>query len=204
MLGIVARSMNAGPTDRASKLIGDLEREVTRLADDGDPARTGGTLGLPVRCQATSDAVSHVPRCSTLSGRSECGIPTSGQPWRLRGGETADVVDLDGFRTFARASFVLTATSFELEALGGGTRLSIETRIHPTDAATRPSVPALLMGDPRRLRAGPPRHAARRRTHQHRPDRAVLSLVTLSTAARRRLHSSPAGRGLPSGPMTTP
>jgi hypothetical protein len=59
----------------------------------------------------------------------------AGQPWRLRGGESADVVDLDGFRAFARAGFVLTATSFELEALGDGTRLSTETRVQPTDAA---------------------------------------------------------------------
>ena len=59
----------------------------------------------------------------------------AGQPWRLRGEESADVVDLDGFRAFARAGFVLTATSFELEALGDGTRLSTETRVQPTDAA---------------------------------------------------------------------
>jgi hypothetical protein len=57
------------------------------------------------------------------------------QSWRLRGGETADVVDLDGFRAFARPGFILIATSFELEALGDGTRLSTETRVQPTDAA---------------------------------------------------------------------
>ncbi len=60
----------------------------------------------------------------------------AGQPWRLRGGTTADVVDLDGFRAFARPGFVLIATSFELEALGEGTRLSTETRVQPTDPAT--------------------------------------------------------------------
>jgi hypothetical protein len=57
------------------------------------------------------------------------------QPWRLRGGETADVADLDGFRAFARPGFVLMATSFELEPLGDGTRLSTETRVQPIDAA---------------------------------------------------------------------
>jgi hypothetical protein len=57
------------------------------------------------------------------------------QPWRLRGGETADVEDLDGFRAFARPGFVLIAASFELEPLGDGTRLSTETRVQPTDAA---------------------------------------------------------------------
>jgi hypothetical protein len=59
----------------------------------------------------------------------------AGQPWRLRGGETGEVIDLDGFRAFARPGFVLIATSFELEALGEGTRLSTETRVQPTDAA---------------------------------------------------------------------
>jgi hypothetical protein len=57
------------------------------------------------------------------------------QSWRLRGGETADVVDLDGFRAFARPRFILIATSFELQELGDGTRLSSETRVQPTDAA---------------------------------------------------------------------
>jgi hypothetical protein len=59
----------------------------------------------------------------------------AGQPWRLRGGETADVVDLDGLRAFARPGFVLIATSFELEGVGDRTRLSTETRVKPTDAA---------------------------------------------------------------------
>jgi hypothetical protein len=59
----------------------------------------------------------------------------AGQPWRLRGEESADVVDLDGFRDFTRAGFVLMATSFELEALSDGTRLSTETRVQPTDPA---------------------------------------------------------------------
>jgi hypothetical protein len=58
----------------------------------------------------------------------------AGQPWRLRGGATVDVVDLDGLRAFARPGFVLIATSFELEALGDTTRLSTETRVQPTDA----------------------------------------------------------------------
>jgi hypothetical protein len=59
----------------------------------------------------------------------------AGQPWRLRGGETADVVNLDGFRAFARPGYVMIATSFEIEALGAGARLSTETRVQPTDDA---------------------------------------------------------------------
>jgi Protein of unknown function (DUF2867) len=59
----------------------------------------------------------------------------AGQPWRLRGGETADVAGRNGLRAFERPGFVLIATSFELEALGDRTRLSTETRVQPTDAA---------------------------------------------------------------------
>ena len=62
-------------------------------------------------------------------------VGSAGQPWRLRGGETADVIDLDGFRAFVRPGFVLMAMSFEMEPVGGGTRLSTETRVEPTDAA---------------------------------------------------------------------
>ena len=58
----------------------------------------------------------------------------AGQPWRLRGGETANVVDLGGFRAFARPGFVLIATSFELEALGDRTQLSTETRVQAAAA----------------------------------------------------------------------
>ncbi len=63
-------------------------------------------------------------------------VGAAGQPWRLTGGETADVVDLEGFQRFRRPGFVLMATSFELEAVGEGTRLSTETRVQPTDATT--------------------------------------------------------------------
>jgi hypothetical protein len=59
----------------------------------------------------------------------------AGQPWRLRGGETTDVVDVDGFRAFPRPGFVLIATSFEIEERGDGAQLSTETRVQPTDAA---------------------------------------------------------------------
>jgi hypothetical protein len=60
----------------------------------------------------------------------------AGQPWRLRGGEIVDVGDLAGLQAFARPGFVLMATSFELEPLGDGTRLSTETRVLPTDTAS--------------------------------------------------------------------
>jgi len=56
------------------------------------------------------------------------------QPWRLVGGEVADVRDLAGFGAFSRPGFVLAALSFELEPTDEGTRLSTETRVQPTDA----------------------------------------------------------------------
>lgn len=58
----------------------------------------------------------------------------AGQPWRLRGGESASVVDVAGFKAFRRPGFVLMVLSFELETNGAGTRLSTETRVQPTDA----------------------------------------------------------------------
>jgi hypothetical protein len=59
----------------------------------------------------------------------------AGQPWRVRGGEIVDVGDLAGFKDFERPGFVVMATSFEIEPLRDGTRLSTETRVEPTDDA---------------------------------------------------------------------
>lgn len=56
------------------------------------------------------------------------------QPWRLVPGEVVDVRDLAGFRGFKQPGFVLAAVSFELVPVNGGTRLSTETRVQPTDA----------------------------------------------------------------------
>lgn len=67
------------------------------------------------------------------------------QPWRLIGGEVADVRDLSGFRAFKTPGFVLAAISFEMEALDGGTRLATETRVQPTDpGAARAFLPYWL------------------------------------------------------------
>lgn len=55
------------------------------------------------------------------------------QPWRLVGGQVADVVDAAGFRAFDRPGFVLAVLSLELEPIAGRTRLSTETRVRPTD-----------------------------------------------------------------------
>jgi hypothetical protein len=73
---------------------------------------------------------------------------------------------IDGLRVFVRPEFVLMTTSFELEPLGDGTRLSTETRVQPTDAAAarafRPYRWAIrgLGADPSRRAA---RHAPTRR-----------------------------------------
>jgi hypothetical protein len=62
----------------------------------------------------------------------------AGQPWRLRGGETAGLADAEAVAAFTRPGFVLMALSFALEPLGGRgggrTRLTTETRVQPTDA----------------------------------------------------------------------
>jgi hypothetical protein len=72
------------------------------------------------------------------------------QPWRLVPGEMADVHDLAGFLAFKQPGFVLAAVSFELEPIDGGTRLSTETRVQPTDAlAGRAFLPYWLV-----IRAG--------------------------------------------------
>ncbi|GAC1355092.1 MAG: hypothetical protein NVSMB29_20340 [Candidatus Dormibacteria bacterium] len=62
-------------------------------------------------------------------------LGAAGQPWRLRGGESVNVVDLAGFKAFARKGFVLMVMSFELETSGAGTRLTTETRVQPTDVS---------------------------------------------------------------------
>jgi hypothetical protein len=102
------------------------------------------------------------------------------QPWRLRGGETVDVVDLDGLRAFARPGFVLIATSFELEALGDGTRLCTETRVQPTDAAAarafRPYWWAIRAGSG--LIRRDMLHAVRRRAERDATSAAVATQST--------------------------
>jgi hypothetical protein len=101
----------------------------------------------------------------------------AGQPWRLRGGATAGVVDLDGFRAFARRGFVLIATSFELEGLRDGTRLSTETRVQPTDAAAarafRPYWWAIRAGSG--LIRRDVLHAVRRRAERNTTSAAVAT-----------------------------
>lgn len=70
---------------------------------------------------------------------------TAIQPWRLVGGQVADVRDAAGFRAFHEPGFVLAAISFELEPVDGGTRLSTETRVQPTDStAARAFMPYWL------------------------------------------------------------
>jgi hypothetical protein len=66
-------------------------------------------------------------------------LAAAGQPWKLRGGKRVPLPDGDAeVSEFARPGFVLMATSFGLEPLGGHgggrTRLTTETRVQPTDA----------------------------------------------------------------------
>jgi hypothetical protein len=66
-------------------------------------------------------------------------LAAAGQPWKPRGGKRVPLPDGDAeVSEFARPGFVLMATSFALEPLGGHgggrTRLTTETRVQPTDA----------------------------------------------------------------------
>jgi hypothetical protein len=59
------------------------------------------------------------------------------QPWKLTGGDDPPVLDADGLRAFGEPGWVKTGIDFVLEAHGGGTRLTTETRITATDPRTR-------------------------------------------------------------------
>jgi hypothetical protein len=66
-------------------------------------------------------------------------LAAAGQPWKRRGGERIALPEAgQEVSDFARPGFVLMATSFALEPLGGTgggrTRLTTETRVQPTDA----------------------------------------------------------------------
>ena len=101
---------------------------------------------LPARLSGTSNVLMSAPQQPFITAFLNGGFRklrderprlliagAAGQPWRLRGGERSDVHNLQGFRTFARPGFVLMATSFELQVENGGTCLSTETRVQPTD-----------------------------------------------------------------------
>ncbi|WCB93188.1 hypothetical protein DSM104299_01894 [Baekduia alba] len=66
-------------------------------------------------------------------------VVAAGQPWHPRGGATVAVADVEAVTAFAQPGYVLMALSFGLESLGGHaagrTRLTTETRVHPTDPA---------------------------------------------------------------------
>jgi hypothetical protein len=96
---------------------------------------------------------------------------------------------IDGLRVFARPGFVLMTTSFELEPLGDGTRLSTETRVQPTDAAAarafRPYWWAIRAGsgaDPSRRAA---RHAPARRGRAPWRDQSSMCSSSQAMSASR-------------------
>lgn len=62
-----------------------------------------------------------------------------GQPWKLVGGRSANVGDVEEFMTFAAPGFVKVATNFWLEARApaSGTVLTTETRVWASDPTSR-------------------------------------------------------------------
>ena len=70
--------------------------------------------------------------------RRELVIGAIGQPWRLAGGRGVPVADGAQFAAFDQAGYAKMAASFRLDPIaGGGTvRLSTETRVACTDAAS--------------------------------------------------------------------
>jgi len=58
------------------------------------------------------------------------------QAWKWRGGATPPVVDAQHFADWADAGWIKVAMEFRLDAVDGGTRLSTETRVTPTDPTT--------------------------------------------------------------------
>jgi hypothetical protein len=59
------------------------------------------------------------------------------QAWRLTGGEQPPALDAAAVREFAEPGWVRIGMEFRLTPSLGGTRLSSETRVVATDAATR-------------------------------------------------------------------
>jgi hypothetical protein len=60
-----------------------------------------------------------------------------GQPWKVRGGARAPVLDLEHFVAFREPGWMKMAMDVRLEPVRGGTEVSTETRVRATDKSTR-------------------------------------------------------------------
>jgi len=68
---------------------------------------------------------------------SEFVIGAIAQPWRLRGGDTVPLPTPTTFVEFDGSGYVKMAMSFRYDPRGNGTRITTETRVLATDAASR-------------------------------------------------------------------
>jgi hypothetical protein len=76
-------------------------------------------------------------------------VSAIGQPWRLVGGRGIAVAGGDDFAAFDQAGYAKMASNFRLASIAGGraVRLSTETRVACTDAASARCFAPLLVAD---------------------------------------------------------
>ena len=72
-----------------------------------------------------------------VDGADEVVLGYVGRPWKLAGGAPLDVGSAEGWQHFAAPGFVKAAMSFRAEPAGEGALLTTETRVLPTDDASR-------------------------------------------------------------------
>lgn len=100
------------------------------------PGRIAGKRGLPTR--STQPLLQQMLAAGFVLLAEEpgrevvCGV--IGQMWKVRGGMAPTVRDVQEFVAFEERGYAKAAMNFYVEAAGGGTRLTTETRVHTTDA----------------------------------------------------------------------
>lgn len=118
--------------------LGELPLVGLLFALRSGPARLARGAGLPRSAEAPLLAqmlASGFQPLGELPLR-EVAFGAVGQPWRPRGG-LVRVADAEAFSAFAAPGYARMAMDFRLEATAAGTRLSTETRVALTDAASR-------------------------------------------------------------------
>lgn len=140
----VHRVLISAPPDRvldAVKRVTPGEMPLVRLLFKvrSLPARFAGRQGLPTR--GTESLYEQMlasgfvflgeePNLEVIAG-------VVGQPWRLVGGSAPTIRDAREFVAFEEPGYMKAALNFCVQPAGSGTRLSTETRVSTTDAASR-------------------------------------------------------------------
>lgn len=102
------------------------------------PGRIMGKRGLPIR--STQPLLQQMLTAGFVllaeePGEVVCGV--IGRMWKVRGGMASTVRNAHEFTVFEERGYAKAAMNFYVEAAGGGTRLTTETRVHTTDAGAR-------------------------------------------------------------------